>query len=65
LKIEKLTRAVVVELIDGIEVSEVVGTGEKGYNITIHYKFGISKTQKEIEPTAKSSSISVRQTTKQ
>jgi DNA invertase Pin-like site-specific DNA recombinase len=65
LQLEELTRALVVELIDYIEVSDVSAVNEKGtsarncYDITIHYKFGIKTVKKEIEPTFTSSSISV------
>jgi len=40
--IDSLTRAIVVELIDRIEVSEVYDVyGEKNLDITINYRFGL------------------------
>ena len=50
LTIDSLTRAIVVELIEKIDVSEVYNINdEKSLDITIHYKFGLS-TYKEKEP---------------
>jgi len=51
LTINELTRAVVVELIDRVEVSEIYSAdGEKNLDISIRYKFG-RLTDKEKEPT--------------
>ena len=44
LTIDGLTRAIVVELIDRIEVSEIYSVdGEKNLDVSVVYKFGLSK----------------------